>query len=104
MYIPCTWPLPVPDRLAQSQQYDADGLVDIFKQYGDYLHDKGDYSGAAQQYIKTIGKLIPSYVIRKVPSARRQRRAASVIWAYSNCDHFSFLMRFCNGFGPARFA
>ena len=40
--------------------------MNIFKEYGDYLHGKGDYSGAVQQYIKTIGKLIPSYVIRKV--------------------------------------
>lgn len=52
-------------RIAKSQQYDLDGLVDIFKQYGDHLCDKGDYAGAIEQYIKTIGKLEPSYVIRK---------------------------------------
>lgn len=28
-------------RIAKSQQYDTDGLVDIFKQYGDHLCDKG---------------------------------------------------------------
>ena len=44
--------------------------MNIFKEYGDYLHGKGDYSGAVQQYIKTIGKLIPSYVIRKVALSR----------------------------------
>ncbi|KAF0291087.1 Vacuolar protein sorting-associated protein 11 [Amphibalanus amphitrite] len=58
-------------KLAQSQQYDADGLMNIFKEYGDYLHGKGDYSGAVQQYIKTIGKLIPSYVIRKYLDTQR---------------------------------
>lgn len=52
-------------RIAKSQQYDAEGLVDIFKQYGDHLCNKGDYMGAIEQYIKTIGKLEPSYVIRK---------------------------------------
>ncbi|CAH1116293.1 unnamed protein product [Phaedon cochleariae] len=52
-------------RIAKSQQYDSDGLVNIFKQYGDHLCDKGDFSGAIEQYIKTIGKLEPSYVIRK---------------------------------------
>lgn len=41
------------------------GLVDIFKQYGDHLCNKGDYTGAVEQYVKTIGKLEPSYVIRK---------------------------------------
>ena len=29
-------------------------------------HSKGDYDGAIAQYIRTIGKLEPSYVIRKV--------------------------------------
>jgi hypothetical protein len=52
-------------RIAKSQQYDSDGLVNIFRQYGDHLCDKGDYVGAIEQYIKTIGKLEPSYVIRK---------------------------------------
>ncbi|ERL88484.1 hypothetical protein D910_05870 [Dendroctonus ponderosae] len=51
--------------IAKSQQYHLDGLVDIFKQYGDHLCDKGDYAGAIDQYTKTIGKLEPSYVIRK---------------------------------------
>ena len=52
--------------LARSQQYDNDGLIDIFRQYGDHLYSKGDHDGAIQQYIKTIGKLEASYVIRKV--------------------------------------
>ncbi|CAH1183052.1 unnamed protein product [Ceutorhynchus assimilis] len=52
-------------RIAKSHQYDLDGLVDIFVQYGDHLCDKGDFAGAIEQYIKTIGKLEPSYVIRK---------------------------------------
>ncbi|CAG9857975.1 unnamed protein product [Phyllotreta striolata] len=52
-------------RIAKSHQYDSDGLVNIFKQYGDHLCDKSDFSGAIEQYIKTIGKLEPSYVIRK---------------------------------------
>ena len=52
--------------LAKSQQYDQDGLIDIFTQYGDHLYTKGDHDGAIDQYIKTIGKLEASYVIRKV--------------------------------------
>ena len=38
----------------------------IFTQYGDHLYAKGDHDGAIQQYIRTIGKLEASYVIRKV--------------------------------------
>lgn len=53
-------------RIAQCQEYDSQALVDIFRQYGDYMYAKGDHSGAVEQYIKTIGKLGPSYVIKKV--------------------------------------
>lgn len=52
-------------RIAKSQHYDAEGLVDIFRQYGDHLYSKGDHNGAIEQYIRTIGKLEPSYIIRK---------------------------------------
>ncbi|KAK3910483.1 Vacuolar protein sorting-associated protein 11-like protein [Frankliniella fusca] len=53
-------------RIAKSNQYDADGLTDIFREYGDHLYsNKGDHAGAIEQYIKTIGRLEPSYVIRK---------------------------------------
>ncbi|XP_066993542.2 vacuolar protein sorting-associated protein 11 homolog [Anabrus simplex] len=52
-------------RIAKSQQYDTEGLIDIFRQYGDHLYAKGDHNAAIEQYIKTIGKLEPSYVIRK---------------------------------------
>ncbi|XP_054007633.1 vacuolar protein sorting-associated protein 11 homolog isoform X2 [Hylaeus anthracinus] len=52
-------------RIAKNQQYDAESLIDIFRQYGDHLYLKGDHNGAIEQYIKTIGKLEPSYVIRK---------------------------------------
>ncbi|XP_060553204.1 vacuolar protein sorting-associated protein 11 homolog [Ruditapes philippinarum] len=57
--------------LAKSQQYDQDGLIDIFTQYGDHLYKKGDHDGAIDQYIKTIGKLEASYVIRKFLDAQR---------------------------------
>lgn len=57
--------------LAKSQQYDEDGLIDIFRQYGDHLYSKGDHEGAVQMYIKTIGKLEASYVIRKFLDAQR---------------------------------
>ncbi|ESO93774.1 hypothetical protein LOTGIDRAFT_182193 [Lottia gigantea] len=57
--------------LAKSQQYDHDGLIDIFTQYGDHLYSKGDHDGAIDQYIRTIGKLEASYVIRKFLDAQR---------------------------------
>ncbi|XP_040575131.1 vacuolar protein sorting-associated protein 11 homolog [Lepeophtheirus salmonis] len=58
-------------KIAKNQRYDADGLVDIFRQYGDHLYVKGDYSGAIDNYCKTIGQLEPSYVIRRFLDAQR---------------------------------
>ncbi|XP_059475193.1 vacuolar protein sorting-associated protein 11 homolog [Neocloeon triangulifer] len=52
-------------RIAKSHHYGPDGLSDIFRQFGDHLYNKGDHSGAIEQYIKTIDKLEPSYIIRK---------------------------------------
>jgi hypothetical protein len=57
--------------LAQSHQYDQDGIVDICRQYGDHLYSKGDFDGAVVQYIKTIGRLEASYVIRKFLDTQR---------------------------------
>ena len=53
-------------RVAKSQQYDIEGLVEIFRHYGDHLYAKGNHSGAMEQYLKTVGHLEPSYVIKRV--------------------------------------
>lgn len=68
-------------RIAKSQQYDTDGLVDIFRQYGDHLYGKGDHSGAIEQYVKTIGKLEPSYVIRKFMDSKHIDKLTSYLQA-----------------------
>ncbi|XP_073961973.1 vacuolar protein sorting-associated protein 11 homolog [Choristoneura fumiferana] len=57
-------------RIASMQHYDAEGLTEIYKQYGDHLYSKGDLKGAIEQYVKTIGWLETSYVIRKYLESR----------------------------------
>ncbi|RVE45456.1 hypothetical protein evm_009891 [Chilo suppressalis] len=57
-------------RIASSQHYDVEGLIEIYKQYGDHLYSKGDLKGAIEQYVKTIGWLETSYVIRKYLECR----------------------------------
>lgn len=57
-------------KIARNNQYDAEGLSDIFKQYGDHLYGKANFAGAVEQYIKTIGFLEPSYVIRRFLDSR----------------------------------
>ena len=51
-------------KIAKSYHYSNEGLKDIFRQYGDHLYSKGDNQRAIENYIKTIGYLEPSYVIR----------------------------------------
>ncbi|XP_015915607.2 vacuolar protein sorting-associated protein 11 homolog [Parasteatoda tepidariorum] len=72
--------------LAKSQMYDEDGLIDIFRQYGDHLYSKGDHDGAITQYIKTIGKLEASYVIRKFLDAQRIHNLTAYLQALHKKD------------------
>lgn len=53
-------------NLAKTQKLDESSVADIHRQYGDHLYSKADYDNAMQQFIKTIGHVQPSYVIRKV--------------------------------------
>uniref|UniRef100_A0A6B2KXR1 Vacuolar protein sorting-associated protein 11 homolog n=1 Tax=Arcella intermedia TaxID=1963864 RepID=A0A6B2KXR1_9EUKA len=59
--------------MAFSSNYDSNSIVEIIKEYGDHLYDKGDYNGAIDQYIKAIGNdgLEPSYVIKQFLDAQR---------------------------------
>ncbi|XP_068096951.1 vacuolar protein sorting-associated protein 11 homolog isoform X1 [Hyperolius riggenbachi] len=83
--------------LAKSQHLDSDGLSEIFRQYGDHLYSKGDHDGAIQQYIRTIGKLEPSYVIRKFLDAQRIHNLTAYLQALhlqslANADHTTLLL------------
>lgn len=57
--------------LARSHQYSEEALTEIFRQYGDHLYKKGDFEGSVSQYIKTIGCLEPSYVVKKFLDSKR---------------------------------
>jgi hypothetical protein len=57
-------------KIAKNNQYDLEGLSEIFKHYGDHLYSKGNFAAAVEQYIKTIGFLEPSYVIRRFLDSR----------------------------------
>eukprot|EP00762_Andalucia_godoyi_P001379 ANDGO_04909.mRNA.1 Vacuolar protein sorting-associated protein 11 homolog len=58
-------------NLAQSSNLDDAFVADIFRKFGDHSYSKGDYDQAVSQYIRTIGRLEPSYVIRKFLDAQR---------------------------------
>ncbi|KAF6017142.1 VPS11 [Bugula neritina] len=75
-------------NIAKSQKYDTHGLVDIFRLYGDYLYtERGDHDQAIEQYKMTIGKLEPSYVIRKFLDAQRLHNLTSYLEELHNKHH-----------------
>ena len=43
--------------------YDASVITTLYQQYAEYLYRKGDFSGAMDQYMHTIGSLESSHVI-----------------------------------------
>ena len=52
--------------MAKMADLDQTVLADIYLRYGDHLYEKGDMDGSIVQYVKTLGCVQPSYVIRKV--------------------------------------
>lgn len=68
----------------KSSHHDPAGLADLFKQYGDHLYCKSDFTGALKQYIKTIGHLEPSYIIMRFLDARHIKHLTDYLQVCSN--------------------
>ncbi|KAI9350402.1 hypothetical protein BD770DRAFT_157922 [Pilaira anomala] len=84
-------------NLAHIQKYDDASIAEIFKKYGDYLYNKGDFDGSMEQYIRTIGQLEPSYVIRKFLDAQRIYNLTNYLQelhskGLANADHTTLLL------------
>lgn len=58
-------------NLAQKRGADKVQQNIIFKKYGDFLYQKGDYDTAMQQYLRAINNTEPSQVIRKFLDTQR---------------------------------
>lgn len=58
-------------NLAQKAGIDSLQQNVIFRKYGDYLYQKGDYDTAMQQYLRAIDNTEPSQVIRKFLDIQR---------------------------------
>ncbi|CAG8559847.1 5223_t:CDS:10 [Funneliformis caledonium] len=84
-------------NLAHSQKYDDASISEIFKKYGDHLYSKVDYDSAMAQYIRTIGQLEPSYIIRKFLDAQRIHNLVNYLQelhshGLANSDHTTLLL------------
>ncbi|KAJ3524875.1 hypothetical protein NM688_g8487 [Phlebia brevispora] len=84
-------------NLAKTQHLDDASIADIHRQYGDHLYSKGDYDGAMQQFVQTIGHVQPSYVIRKFLDAQRIHNLVTYLQelhnlGLANSDHTTLLL------------
>lgn len=61
--------------VARNEGMDDQDIKEIWSRYGDHLYTKGDFEGSIGQFVKTIGYLQPSYVIRKASSIRNFARS-----------------------------
>lgn len=84
-------------RVARNSEYDSGSLAGIVRTYADHLYSKNDYSGAVDQYIKTIGHLEPSYVIMKYLDSRHIDCLTTYLEAlhrsgHASADHTTLLL------------
>jgi hypothetical protein len=85
-------------QLAANQKFDPNAVADIHRKYGDHLYAKGDFDGAVAQYVRTIGRLEPSYAIRKFLDAQRIHNLTTYLQALherpglANQDHTTLLL------------
>jgi len=58
-------------NIAQKAGVDRASQNVIFRKYGDYLYQKGDYDTAMQQYLRAIDNTEPSQILRKFLDTQR---------------------------------
>ncbi|KAG2041346.1 hypothetical protein BDR03DRAFT_1007183 [Suillus americanus] len=95
LYAKALYPLAL--SLAQTQHLDESYVADIHRQHGDYLYTKGDWDGAMTCYLKTIGWVKPSYVVRKFLDAQRIHNLVTYLQelhalGLANADHTTLLL------------
>ena len=88
---------PVALKLAESQRQDPSLVTDIHRRYGDHLYSKGGYDTAIDEYTKTIGRLEPSYVIRRFLEPQRIKNLTTYLQALhkaglASADHTTLLL------------
>ncbi|KAF7306576.1 E3 ubiquitin-protein ligase PEP5 [Mycena indigotica] len=90
---------PVALNLAKTQGLEdsSETVADIHKQYGDHLYNKGNWDAAMAQFVKTIGCVAPSYVIRKFLDAQRIHNLVTYLQELhslgrANSDHTTLLL------------
>ncbi|KAG7086657.1 hypothetical protein E1B28_002597 [Marasmius oreades] len=83
--------------LARTHGLDESNIAEIHRRYGDYLYARGEYEASMAQYIKTLGHVKASYVIRKFLDAQRIHSLVTYLQelhaqGLANSDHTTLLL------------
>ena len=83
--------------VAQAANYGTEHLAEIYKLRGDHLYSRGEHDAAVEQYVKTIGSVEPSYVIRRFLDSTRISNLTSYLEALHRegraaADHTTLLL------------
>ncbi|KAK5746155.1 Vacuolar protein sorting-associated protein 11 [Elasticomyces elasticus] len=85
--------------ISLAQKYKVDPVQQnvIFRRYGDYLYQKGDYDTAMQQYLRAIENTEPSQIIRKFLDNQHLRNLIEYLEALheegkATSDHTTLLL------------
>ncbi|KAF4556432.1 hypothetical protein D9617_1g083100 [Elsinoe fawcettii] len=84
-------------NLAQKESVDPVQQNIIFRKYGDYLYQKGDFDTAMQQYLRAIDNTEPSQIIRKFLDNQRIRNLIEYLeelheHGKASADHTTLLL------------
>ena len=83
--------------VAAAAGYDRDNISEIHRAHGEWLYSQGAYDGAIAQYVKTIGVLEPSHVIRRFLDSARIGNLSTYLEALhaagaAGSDHTTLLL------------
>ena len=75
-------------------------IMEIYKMYGDHLYKKCDWTGAVEQYARTVGHVEPSYVIRRFLDAAKIGHLATYLEQAHAPEHYGEAARPGDGEAP----
>ncbi|KAG2053182.1 hypothetical protein BDR06DRAFT_956758 [Suillus hirtellus] len=95
LYAKVFYPLAL--SLVQTQHLNESYMADIYCQHSDHLYTKRDWDGAMTCYLKTIGWVKPSYIIRKFLDAQCIHNLVTYLQelhalGLANTDHTTLLL------------
>ena len=79
---------PFPAQVGAAARLRPGAIMEIYKMYGDHLYKKCDWTGAVEQYARTVGHVEPSYVIRRFLDAAKIGHLATYLEQAHAPEHY----------------